>query len=82
MLPIRIRTQAKNVRQRLGVGEKIRLLGHRPEQVQSDHAAGCHQAGQPSLRLLDGRRTRHRLRTAHARFDERGRGRRQLRTTR
>jgi hypothetical protein len=82
MLPIRIRPQAKNVRQRLGVGEKIRLLAHCPEQVQSDHAAGCHQAGQPSLRLVDGRRTRHRLRTAQARFDERGRGRRQLRTTR
>jgi hypothetical protein len=46
MLPIRIRAQAKNVRQRLGVRQKVRLLGHCPEQVQSDHAAGCHQAGQ------------------------------------
>jgi hypothetical protein len=46
MLPIRIRAQAKNVRQRLGVGEEIRLLADRPEQVQSDHTPGCHQAGQ------------------------------------
>jgi hypothetical protein len=82
MLPIRIRAQAKNVGQRLGVGQKIRLLAHRPEQVQSDHATACHQSGQQSLRLLDGRRTRRRLCTAHAGFDEGGRGRRQLRATR
>jgi hypothetical protein len=63
MLPIRIRAQAKNVRQRLGVGQKIGLLGHRPEQVQSGHAACRHQAGQQPLRRLDGRRAGHRLRT-------------------
>jgi hypothetical protein len=46
MLPIRIRAQAENVGERLGVGQKIRLLAHRTEQVQSDHAPGCHHAGQ------------------------------------
>jgi hypothetical protein len=81
MLPIRIRAQAKNVRQRLGMGQKIRLLAHRPEQVQSDHAAGGDQAGQQSLRLLDGRRAGRGLRIAHAGFDEGGRGRSQLRAT-
>ena len=29
MLPIRIRAQAKNVGERLGMGQKIRLLAHR-----------------------------------------------------
>jgi hypothetical protein len=45
MLPIRIGTQAKNVGKRLPVGQKIRLLAHRAKQIQSDHAAGCDQAG-------------------------------------
>jgi hypothetical protein len=64
------------------VGQKIRLLAHRTEQVQSDHATACHQAGQQPLRLLDGRRTGRCLRTAYASFNEGGRGRRQLRPTR
>ena len=82
MLPIRIRAQAKNVRQRLGVGQKIRLLGHGPEQVQGDHAALCHQAGQQALCMLNSRRIRRRLRTAHAGFHEGRRGRSQLRAAR
>jgi hypothetical protein len=82
MLPIRVRAQAKNVGQCLGVGQKIRLLAHCPEQVQSDHATGCYQAGQQSLCLFDSRRAGRGLGCAHAGFDKGGRRRRQLRTTR
>ncbi len=79
MLPIRIGAQAKHVGKRLAVGQKVRLLAHRTEQVQSDYTAGRHQARQQSLCLLDGRDARCALRTARAGFDKGGRRRRQLR---
>jgi hypothetical protein len=82
VLPIRIGAQAKHVGQRLAVGQKIRLLAHCAEQVQSHHAAGGDQARQQSLRLLNGRYARGGLRTADAGFDKRGRRRRQLRAPR
>jgi hypothetical protein len=82
MLPVRIGAQAKHVRQRLAVGQKIRLLAHRTEQVQGDHTAGGDQARQQPLRLLDGRHTGRGLRHAHAGFDKGRRRRRQLRAPR
>ena len=82
MLPIRIGAQAKHVGQRLAVGQKIRLLAHPAEQVQSDHTAGGDQARQQSLRLLDGGHAGCRLRAAYAGFDKGRRGRRQLCTSR
>jgi hypothetical protein len=82
MLPIRIGTQAKHVGQRLAVGQKIRLLAHRAQQVQRDHTAGRDQTCQQSLRLFDGRHAGRGLRTAHAGFDKGGRRSRQLRAPR
>jgi hypothetical protein len=40
MLPVRIAAQGENEGQRLAVGEKIRLLPHRAQQVERHHAAG------------------------------------------
>ncbi len=82
MLPVRIGAQGKNVGQRLAVSEKIRLLPYRAQQVERHHGAGGDQARQQQLRLLDGGRTRRGLPAPHAGFDERGRGRRQLRLPR
>ncbi len=82
MLPIGIGAQAKHVGQRLGVGQKIRLLAHRAQQIQRHHAAGGDQPSQQRLRLLDRGRTGSRLRAPHAGFDKRRRGRRQLRPPR
>jgi hypothetical protein len=82
MLPIRVGAQAEHIGECLAMSQKIRLLAHRAEQVQGGHTARCHQAGQQSLRLLDGRYAGRRLRTAHAGFDKGGRRRRQLRAAR
>ncbi len=71
--------RAKNEGQRLAVGEKIRLLAHRAQQIQRHHGAGGDQPRQQPLRLLDRGRTGRGLRAPHAGFDKRGRGRRQLR---
>ena len=54
MLPVRIGAQGKHKRQRLAVGQKIRLLADRAKQIQRHHVAGGDQAGQQALRLLDG----------------------------
>jgi hypothetical protein len=82
VLPVRIGTQGENVRQRIPVGEKIRLLPHCAQQIQRHHGAGDDQARQQSLRLLDRGRSGRGLPAPHAGFDERGRGRRQLRVAR
>jgi hypothetical protein len=82
MLPIRIGAQAKNVGQRLLLGQEIRLLTHPAQQIQGYHLARCNQAGQQCLRLLQGGRAGGRLRAPHAGFDEGRRGRRQLRPPR
>ena len=79
MFPIRIGPQREHRGQRVSVGEKIRLLAQRAQQIQRDHRAGGGEAGQQGLRLLDGRRTGGRLGAAQAGFDKRGRRRRQLR---
>jgi hypothetical protein len=44
MLPIRITAQGKDERQRLAVGEKIRLLAYRAQQVQRHNGAGGDEA--------------------------------------
>ena len=64
------------------MGEKIRLLPHRAQQIERHHGAGGDQARQQPLRLLDGGRPGRGLPAPHAGFDERGRGRRQLRLPR
>jgi hypothetical protein len=79
MLPVRIGAQGEHKRQRLAVGEKIRLLAHRAEQIQRYHVAGGDQAGQQALRLLDGGGGRRRMAAPHAGFEERRCRRRQLR---
>jgi hypothetical protein len=82
MLPVRIGAQAKHIGQCLAVRQKIRLFAHRAEQVQGDHTAGCDQARQQCLRLLDGRPAGRGLRSTNAGLDERGGGRLQLRAPR
>ena len=82
MLPVRIGAQGENVGQRLAVGEKIRLLPHRAQQIKRHHGAGGDQARQQPLRLLDGGGTGRGLPAPHAGLDERGGGRRKLRLTR
>jgi hypothetical protein len=79
MLPVRIAAQGENEGECLAVGEKIRLLPHRAQQVERHHAARGDQPRQQLLRLLDGGRTRRGLPAAQASFDERGGRRRQLR---
>jgi hypothetical protein len=79
MLPVLVAAQGKHVRQRVAVGEKIRLLPHRAEQIQRHHVAGGNQARQQPLRLLDGRRAGSGRSASHAGFDKGGRGRGQLR---
>jgi len=46
VLPIGIRPQAKNIRQRLAGNQKIRLLPDGPKQIQRHHRAGVNQPGQ------------------------------------
>ena len=79
MLPVRIGAQGKNVGQCLAVGQEIRLLPHRAQQIERHGGAGGDQARQQALCLLDGGCTGRGLPAPHASFDERGRGRRQLR---
>ena len=79
MLPVRIAAQGENEGQRFAVGEKIRLLPHRAQQVERHHAAGGDQPRQQLLRLPDGGRTRRGLPASQASFHERGGRRRQLR---
>jgi hypothetical protein len=78
MLPIRVRAQGKDEGQRLAVGDKIRLLAHRAQQVQGHHVARGNQACQQLLRLLDGSRPGRGMSAPHAGFDKGGRGHRQL----
>ncbi len=82
VLPVRIRAQGEDGRQRFFAGEKIRLFGDRAQQVQRDHRAGIHQADQQTLRVGECFRAGGRLARAHAGFDKRGRGGRQLRVAR
>jgi hypothetical protein len=79
MLPVRVAAKGKHEGQRLAVGEKIRLLAHRAEQVQGYYSAGSDEARQQPLRVLDGRRSGSGLRAAHTGFDEGRRRSRQLR---
>ena len=82
MLPVRIGAQRKNVRQGLAVRQKIRLLPQCAQQIERHHGARGDQSRQQQLRLLDGGRTGRGLAAPHAGFDERGGGRRQLRSAR
>jgi hypothetical protein len=82
MLPVWIGAQGENVRQRIAMGEKIRLLPHRAQQIERHHGAGGDEARQQQLRLLDGGGTGRGLPAPHAGFNERGGGRRQLRLPR
>jgi hypothetical protein len=82
LLPVRISAQGKNVGQGLAVGEKIRLLGHRAQQIERHYRAGGNEAGHQTMRLLDRGCTGLCLPAPHAGFDEGGCGRRQLRLPR
>jgi hypothetical protein len=79
MFPVGIGAQGKNERQRLPLGEKIRLFPHRAQQIERHHRAGGDEPCQQPLCLLDGGRTGRGLPAPQAGFDERGRRRRQLR---
>jgi hypothetical protein len=78
VLPISIRAQGKDEGQRLAVGEKIRLLAYRAQQVQRHHGAGGDEARQQPLRLLQRGRPGGGVRASCAGFDKGWRGRRQL----
>ena len=82
MFPIRISAQAKDVGQRLAMGQKIRLLAHCAQKIQPHHAPRCDQAGKQPLRLLNGGDFRHTFGAPDAGFDKGGCWRRQLRAPR
>ena len=82
MFPIRISAQAKDKRQRVTVGKKIRLLPYRAEQIQRHYGSGRNYALQQLLRLFERRWRGRGLRAPHASFDKRWRRRRQLRPPR
>ncbi len=78
-LPVRIGAQRKHGGQGIAMGEKVGLLPGHAKQIQRYDSAGGDQPREQGARLLDGGQGRRGLRLAQAGFDERGRGRGQLR---